>query len=212
MRSAGGLAKLPTRMLRIFGVFFVIDAVVLIGMAIAFPVARSALIFGAVVMIVVGVGFFFLFRWVGRLMSGITAETGDLGALIGSLTGGMFGQDDQPRPSGPQPDRLDLGGGASVDLRRPDGVDPATKARLTASGVDATGTIEEVTDTGVVLGTSHVLAVTMSVAIPGKQAVTSRTAAIVPEVTKGRLVRGATVPVRIDPSDPQVISAQWSRA
>jgi hypothetical protein len=92
------------------------------------------------------------------------------------------------------------------------GADDPDRKRILAEGLPARGTIVDVRATGMEIsagpGHSRVVEVVLSIEDGrGPRQITVRDA--VSELHLGRLLKGATVPLRVDPQDPQKIVVLW---
>lgn len=82
-------------------------------------------------------------------------------------------------------------------------------ANLLANGRPGTALLREVKDTGVDVHGDSVIEMTLDVTPAGGPAYQVRTATLVPAAVKARALPGATVPVRIDPAQPDSVAIDW---
>jgi hypothetical protein len=100
--------------------------------------------------------------------------------------------------------QMDLG-----DLSQQQDVE-AFKTRMKSIGQRGEATITEVTDTGMSVGENKLFVTSMTINVPGKPAYESKSPSLVAPKRVPQLVVGATVPVYVDPTNPQVILADWA--
>jgi hypothetical protein len=105
--------------------------------------------------------------------------------------------------SGQETDLGDLSQHADVE---------ALKQRMKSVGQRGEATIDEVVDTGMSVGENKLYVTTMTVTIPGKAPYQSKSPSLVAPKRIPQLVVGAKVPVWVDPSNPNVILADWDAA
>jgi hypothetical protein len=124
-------------------------------------------------------------------------EGGSTAALAGSAPGSMhFTVDGAGGP-------VDLG-----DLTQQGSVE-ALKQRLKSIGQRGEGTVTEVVDTGMSVGENKLFVTSMTVTVTGKAPYTSKSPSLVAPKRIAQLVVGAKVPVWVDPSNPDVLLADW---
>jgi hypothetical protein len=82
--------------------------------------------------------------------------------------------------------------------------------RILATGLDATATITGLTQTGVSMNDNPQVEIALSVQVPGKAAYPATRREFVPLILLARLTPGASLPVTVDPADPQAVIIDWS--
>jgi hypothetical protein len=98
---------------------------------------------------------------------------------------------------------VDLG-----DMTQQTNID-AFKQRLKSIGQRGEATLTEVTDTGMSVGENKLYVTVMTVTVPGKAPYTSKSPSLVAPKRIPQLVIGAKVPVWVDPTNPDVMVADW---
>ena len=83
---------------------------------------------------------------------------------------------------------------------------------LDANGQSGLARIETAQDTGVNIGTDRMVTMTLAVDAPGRSPYQVMHAAMVPPTHQGKVQPGMTLPVRFDPSNPQVLLVDWKDA
>ncbi len=82
--------------------------------------------------------------------------------------------------------------------------------RILRTGIDGTGTITSLTQTGVSMNDNPQVEIGLSVRLPGKEPYAASRREFVPLILLARLTPGASLPVTVDPSDPQGVMIDWS--
>jgi hypothetical protein len=100
---------------------------------------------------------------------------------------------------------------ASATGAEPQAVD-LLRQHLDASGRRAMARIQAAQDTGATLGSDRLFALTLSVDAPGQSPYQVVHAAMVPPTHIGKIQPGGTLPVKVDPSNPQVLLVDWKDA
>lgn len=89
----------------------------------------------------------------------------------------------------------------------------AMRARVLAVGMDATATVLASTPTGTTDAEGKpVFDITLFVQAPGRQPIQGTSRVGVPLERVGRIVQGATLPMKVDRTDPSIMAVDWSRA
>jgi hypothetical protein len=88
----------------------------------------------------------------------------------------------------------------------------ALKTHLSANGIDGTGVLENVIDTGVTMNGQKLMILDMTVTVPGKAPYRTNSPSMVDPAKAARVVKGASIPITVDPNNPQVLMAEWDRA
>ncbi len=99
---------------------------------------------------------------------------------------------------------IDAGGAGTLDLR-PDAV-----ASVLANGIPSTAFIRSLTDTGVNVRGDSLVRLSLDVRGPGGETYPVETGSLVPDSARSRALQGATVPVRIDRTQPMNVAVDWS--
>lgn len=81
---------------------------------------------------------------------------------------------------------------------------------LGSSGVAGSATVDSVQDSGMAVGDTKVLSVTMTVTAPGVTPHQVTHVAMVPTLTAAKIRQGMTVPVRVAPENPGLVHVDWS--
>lgn len=92
------------------------------------------------------------------------------------------------------------------------GASAAEAARIDQTGLAGTGTITGVTQTGMFLNQNPQVEIDLQVQIPGRAPYPARRKEFVPLILLGRLAPGATVPVKVDPSDSAKVIVDWDHS
>jgi hypothetical protein len=85
----------------------------------------------------------------------------------------------------------------------------AKKDRISASGVAGTGQIMGVTQTGALINNQPQVELDLLVTIPGRSPYRAKVREIVPLIMLSRLQ--GTLPVRVDPTEPEAVVIQWDQ-
>ena len=88
----------------------------------------------------------------------------------------------------------------------------ALEAHLAANGIDGTGVLENVIDTGMTMNGQKLMVLDMTVNVPGKAPYRTNSPSLVDPTKAARVVKGATIPITVDPNNPQILMAEWDRA
>jgi len=83
--------------------------------------------------------------------------------------------------------------------------------QLLTSGTPATGTIKAFQDTGTLVNFNPLVNLTLDVEVEGQAPYTVQTSTSVPQVMLAQLQAGNTLPVRVDPTNPQNVAIEWAR-
>ena len=94
--------------------------------------------------------------------------------------------------------------GGTLDLR------PDTVASVLADGIPGTAFIRGMSDTGVNVRDESLLRLTLDVKGAGGDSYQVEIGSLVPDAARSRALPGATVPVRIDPSQANNVVVDWS--
>ena len=81
-------------------------------------------------------------------------------------------------------------------------MDPTGAAALYGSGLAGSATIEAVSDTGMFVNEAPVLALDMTVSIPGREPYRTTHRQLVSHAALARFQPGSVMPVRVSPQDP----------
>jgi hypothetical protein len=81
-------------------------------------------------------------------------------------------------------------------------MDPAGQAALYTSGIAGTATIDAVSDTGMFVNEAPVLALDMTVSVPGREPYKVTHKQLVSHAALARFQPGAVLSVRVSPQDP----------
>jgi hypothetical protein len=84
-------------------------------------------------------------------------------------------------------------------------------ARIEASGLPGQATIVGLTQTGMFLNDNPQVRLDLSVLLPGRPAYAASVKQFVPLILLGRLTGGATLPVKVDPSNPAHVIVEWDQ-
>jgi hypothetical protein len=83
---------------------------------------------------------------------------------------------------------------------------------LRANGIEGTATIDELEDTGKIVGNEHMFVMAATVNVPGHPPhKTGRSAAMVPITAVPKVAVGKTLPVRVAPDNPDMVTFEWER-
>ena len=82
--------------------------------------------------------------------------------------------------------------------------------RILRTGIDGTATITALTQTGVSMNDNPQVEIGLSVRLPGKEPYAASRREFVPLILLARLTPGASLPVTVDPNDPQQVMIDWS--
>ena len=85
----------------------------------------------------------------------------------------------------------------------------AATDRLLATGLSGQAQVVGLTQTGVHLNQNPQVSMELLVELPGREPYPARRREFVPLILLGRLTSGATVPVKVDPADPQRVALDW---
>jgi hypothetical protein len=86
------------------------------------------------------------------------------------------------------------------------------REHLRQNGISGTAHIDEVQDTGQVVGTDRLMTMQATVTIPGRPPITGPTsAAMVPISAAPKVIQGATVPVKVDPTNSDLMMFEWEK-
>ena len=85
-------------------------------------------------------------------------------------------------------------------------------ANIAATGVDATAMITGVTQTGAMVNFQPTLQIEMTVMRAGSPPYPASVTQVVEQVFLTKAVAGASVPVKVDPEDPNSIWINWAAA
>jgi hypothetical protein len=87
------------------------------------------------------------------------------------------------------------------------------RAHLRVSGLAGLATIEELEDSGRMVGDERLFSMEVTVDVPGRPPHRSpRSAALVPLQAVGKVAVGVKIPVRVDPENPDVVMFEWDKA
>jgi hypothetical protein len=100
-------------------------------------------------------------------------------------------------------------GGALVMVGLVIGRGASATDQILASGVTGTATITGVTQTGMYLNDQPRIKMDLLVALPGRAPYTAEHAEFVPLILLARVQPGATLPVKVDPANPQKVVVDW---
>jgi hypothetical protein len=100
-------------------------------------------------------------------------------------------------------------GGALVVVGLVIGRGASATDQILASGVTGTATITGVTQTGMYLNDQPRIKMDLLVALPGRAPYTAEHAEFVPLILLARVQPGATLPVKVDPANPQKVVVDW---
>lgn len=92
----------------------------------------------------------------------------------------------------------------TVDLR------PEAMGSVLADGLPGTAFIRTMTDTGVNVRGDSLVRLSLDVRGPGGESYQVDTGSLVPDSARSRALPGATIPVRIDPSQPSNVVVDWT--
>ncbi len=84
------------------------------------------------------------------------------------------------------------------------------EARLGRLGLPGRATIEAVSDTGVTVNDNPMVKLELQVSISGRSPYRVSRRATVPRLAAGLVTPGASVPVRVDPEDPDELRIEWN--
>jgi hypothetical protein len=90
--------------------------------------------------------------------------------------------------------------------------DMQKQQQLLTSGTPGKATIKGFTDTGTLVNFNPQVVLDLEVAIEGKDAYGAQLNTSVPQIYLSQLQQGATIGVRVDPSDPSSIAIDWASA
>ena len=85
-------------------------------------------------------------------------------------------------------------------------------ANIAATGVDATAMIAGVAQTGAMVNFQPTLQIDLTVMREGAPPYPASVTQVVEQVFLGKAVAGASVPVKVDPGDPNTIWINWAAA
>jgi hypothetical protein len=86
------------------------------------------------------------------------------------------------------------------------------RAYIRANGAEGTATINQLTDSGRIVGNDRLMTIQATVNIPGDPPLeTPPTAAMIPLEVVGRVMVGSTVPVKVAPENHDAIVVEWER-
>jgi hypothetical protein len=102
--------------------------------------------------------------------------------------------------------------GSPIDPQPSGGADVPDNGDVSTSELAGRGTITAVTDTGVAIGGSRVYQLHLTVAAGARPTYPVTHTVLVPASALGRLQVGASVAIRVDPSDADRIFIEWDRA
>ncbi len=85
------------------------------------------------------------------------------------------------------------------------GEEQARAQRLMSVGIVGQAVIDGVADTGVTVNDHPKVMLDLTVTVPGGAPYKAAVTQVVSRIAKGSFQAGATVPVRVDPEDPQVL-------
>ena len=83
---------------------------------------------------------------------------------------------------------------------------------LLTSGTPGSATIKNLTDTGTLVNFNPQVVLDLEVACAGKDPYAAQITTAVPQVYLARLQPGASIGVKVDPSDPTAIAIDWTAA
>jgi hypothetical protein len=83
--------------------------------------------------------------------------------------------------------------------------------QLLATGVMATATLNQYRDTMSTMGDNPLVEMTLTVHVEGREPQEVTHTEMVPRLLIGRLAPGASLPVRVDATDPSKIAVDWYR-
>lgn len=86
------------------------------------------------------------------------------------------------------------------------------RERFRASGIDGTATLESAQVTALEVADNTVFQVTLTVRLPGREPFQVAHMALIPAAHAGRMVVGATLPVKVDRDDEKTVMIDWERA
>jgi len=101
---------------------------------------------------------------------------------------------------------------AAVDDAMAMQADMQKQQQLLASGTPGKATIKGFTDTGTLVNFNPQVVLDLEVAIEGKDPYAAQLSTSVPQIYLSQLQSGATIGVRVDPSDPSSIAIDWASA
>jgi hypothetical protein len=142
-------------------------------------------------------------QWAGAGMAGAQGMQG--GGWPGGQPGWTGGSVPMPVPGSLAPQ---FAGGAMSAGQVPVGQVTAEQV-LGGPGVEGTGTIAAVQDTGATVGDVKVMSLTMDVTVPGRPSTRITHVAMVPVAVAGKLAAGKTVPLRTSLENPQLVHVDW---
>jgi hypothetical protein len=83
---------------------------------------------------------------------------------------------------------------------------------LLTTGTQGKAKIKNFSDTGTLVNFNPQVVLDLEVTCPGQAAYAAQLTTAVPQVYLGQLQQGASVGVRVDPSDPSLIAIDWAAA
>jgi hypothetical protein len=86
----------------------------------------------------------------------------------------------------------------------------ANRSKLFAQGLAGEATIVSAVETGMTVNDRPVAKLTMSILLPGRTSYTVEHREVVPLLALGMITPGSTLPVAVDPVDPQKLAIDWS--
>jgi hypothetical protein len=101
---------------------------------------------------------------------------------------------------------------AAVDDAMAMQADMQKQQQLLTSGTPGRATIKGFTDTGTLVNFNPQVVLDLEVNVEGKDAYGAQLATAVPQIYLAQLQPGATIGVRVDPSDPSSIAIDWAAA
>jgi hypothetical protein len=82
--------------------------------------------------------------------------------------------------------------------------------QLIAQGLPGMATISSAAETGVYINERPMIKLTMTVQVPGRPPYTVEHREVIPLVALGMITPGSTLPVAVDPTNPQKLAIDWS--
>ncbi len=82
--------------------------------------------------------------------------------------------------------------------------------QLIEQGMPGMATISSAAETGVYINERPMIKLTMTVQVPGRAPYTVEHREVIPLVALGMITPGSTLPVAVDPTDPQKLAIDWS--
>jgi len=90
--------------------------------------------------------------------------------------------------------------------------DMQKQQQLLSTGTPGKATIKGFSDTGTLVNFNPQVVLDLDVAVEGKDAYGAQLTTSVPQIYLSQLQQGATIGVRVDPSDPSSIAIDWASA